>query len=183
MGQRRKPKLRGFEEMTLIRGEHDTPTGFDFTQDKALRPAKAIRAQCLHCTCDMPSEIRTCTASAHPTAAGGCHLWPFRFGSSRDLSKGHPRMTRGKAMRKECLRCMGGSNEGVRECVSTYCPLWPYRHGKGVEDVNGHRQRETSAEVRASATARLASARAKQAGAIYTSDFSPETTNGTPAMV
>lgn len=120
------------------RQNRDTPTGYDFTQDDALKPSKAIRTQCMHCVCDKPSEIRRCTASAHPTDPGGCFLWPFRMGRGKDLSKGHPNISRRKAMRKECLRCMGGSSVAVRECVSTYCPLWPYRHGKGIEDVRGH---------------------------------------------
>jgi hypothetical protein len=91
------------------KAKHDTPTGYDFTKDEALKPAKAIHTQCTHCTCGMPSEIRRCTASAHPTHPGACFLWPFRMGHGKDLSRGHPNISRRKAMWKECMRCMGGS--------------------------------------------------------------------------
>ena len=36
-------------------------------------PIKAIRAKCLDCVGDQPSEVRKCTAC-------GCPLWPFRMG-------------------------------------------------------------------------------------------------------
>jgi hypothetical protein len=36
---------------------------------------KAIRAKCLDCCCDQPSEVRKCTAF-------GCALWPFRMNAN-----------------------------------------------------------------------------------------------------
>lgn len=38
-------------------------------------PIKAIRAKCLDCVGQQPSEVRKCTAT-------GCPLWPFRMGRS-----------------------------------------------------------------------------------------------------
>jgi hypothetical protein len=38
-------------------------------------PIKAIRAKCLDCSADVPSEVRNCVAI-------GCALWPFRMGVS-----------------------------------------------------------------------------------------------------
>jgi hypothetical protein len=36
-------------------------------------PLRAIRARCLDCCCQQPSEVRKCTAVA-------CPSWPFRLG-------------------------------------------------------------------------------------------------------
>lgn len=165
--------------------KHDTPTGYDFTLDEALKPTRAIHTQCMHCTCGMPSEIRKCTASAHPTHPGGCSLWPFRMGHGKDLSKGHPNISRQKAMGKECVRCKGGSCVAVRECTSTYCPLWPYRHGKGIEDARGFRpQKEISPEVRQKLNEALSKAREKKSKTpLSNNDSSPESTNAGPVRV
>jgi len=44
-----------------------------------------------------------------------------------------------KAIRANCLDCMGGSAQYVRECGLRSCPLWPFRSGKnpfhGAKDV------------------------------------------------
>ena len=36
-----------------------------------------------------------------------------------------------KAIRAECLTCMGGSEPLVRNCPSIRCHLWPHRMGRG----------------------------------------------------
>ena len=41
-----------------------------------------------------------------------------------------------KAIRKQCVQCMGGSFKMVEECPSIDCPLWEFRFGK---DVRGSR--------------------------------------------
>lgn len=167
------------------RSGRDTPTGYDFTKDEALKPAKAIRAQCTHCTCNMPGEVRQCSASAHPTHPGGCYLYPFRMGHGKDLSKGHPDISRRKAMRKECLRCMGGSHVAVNECTSTYCTLWPSRDGKGIEDVHGYRPyKQVSPELKKKLAEFLSKARAKKSKTpLSNNDSSPESTNAGPVRV
>ena len=38
-----------------------------------LTPIKAIRAKCLNCCCDHPSEVRNCTVK-------NCALYPYRMG-------------------------------------------------------------------------------------------------------
>ena len=38
-------------------------------------PLKAIRAKCLDCCFDQPSEVKLCPVS-------GCPLYPFRFGKN-----------------------------------------------------------------------------------------------------
>ena len=35
-----------------------------------------------------------------------------------------------KAIRANCVECMGGQRSLVRECDLRGCPLWPYRLGK-----------------------------------------------------
>ena len=39
----------------------------------AKNPLKAIRARCLDCCCDQPSEVRKCVSV-------DCPSWPFRMG-------------------------------------------------------------------------------------------------------
>jgi hypothetical protein len=38
-----------------------------------LSPLKAIRAKCLDCVADQPSEVRLCPSE-------NCPLWPYRMG-------------------------------------------------------------------------------------------------------
>jgi hypothetical protein len=40
---------------------------------KILSPLKAIRAKCLDCMCDQPSEVRLCPCE-------NCALYPYRMG-------------------------------------------------------------------------------------------------------
>lgn len=35
-----------------------------------------------------------------------------------------------KAIRKNCIECMGGSSDGVKACTSPRCNLFPFRFGK-----------------------------------------------------
>ncbi len=52
---------------------------------QVLTPIKAIRAKCMDCTCNQPTEIRECRITS-------CALWPYRMGkrpSKRQL-EGEP---------------------------------------------------------------------------------------------
>ena len=61
---------------------HNTLTGFDFTQDKALSLAKSIRFKCLECQNGSATNVRRC----HIT---DCPLWPRRMGRPlRSAEKG-----------------------------------------------------------------------------------------------
>ncbi len=42
-----------------------------------------------------------------------------------------------KAVRDDCLCCMGGSRKEVKLCTVMHCPLWPYRFGRNPkpEDI------------------------------------------------
>ncbi len=59
---------------------------------------KAIRAKCLDCCCDQPSEVRKCTAFR-------CALWPFRL-SSKPFSErtGNPGALEARAMAREAKK-------------------------------------------------------------------------------
>lgn len=138
---------------------------FDFSKQPALPPARAVRAKCVECVGGAHSEIKHCSANACPASPHDCSIWPFRMGRGRDLSSGHPNVSRRRAIRNECLRCMGGSSKLVKECSSTRCALWPYRHGRGVDDVRGHR-------VKCPPTGRFRNS------TVSDGDFSPESTNG-----
>jgi len=102
-----------------------TLTGYNFMLDPAPLPAQAIRLRCLHCVGGERSEVRDCTATP-----AQCHLWPYRMGHGCDRSRNPRPPSRIKAMRRECLLCMGGRSDFVRKCETYYCHLWPYRLGR-----------------------------------------------------
>ena len=52
---------------------HDTLTGYDFREDKPLRPLRAIRMKCVECCCGNVAEVRRCEMM-------DCTLWPYRLG-------------------------------------------------------------------------------------------------------
>lgn len=47
------------------------------------------------------------------------------------------RITPLKAIRKQCLHCMGGSFRLVSECPDVDCPLYPYRFGRLQPGISG----------------------------------------------
>lgn len=58
---------------------------------KATNPVKAIRAYCLECCLEQPSEVKLC-------AADECPLWEFRMGKNPYRAK--PSQARIEAARK-----------------------------------------------------------------------------------
>lgn len=52
-----------------------SPADLNALGHEAMPVLKAIRAKCMDCCGQQPSEVRRCTASA-------CPLWPFRMGSN-----------------------------------------------------------------------------------------------------
>ena len=40
-----------------------------------------------------------------------------------------------RAIRYNCLDCVGGSQADVRKCGLVKCPLWPFRMGRGRPSV------------------------------------------------
>lgn len=101
-----------------------------------LSPQQAIRAKCIECIGGELAEIRNCTARTPVLSPithcdpKGCFLWPYRMGHGKDLSRGAVKNSKLKAIRKECLNCMGGSSGFVKDCESFNCALWPFRLGK-----------------------------------------------------
>ena len=58
-------------------GKHpdEVPLGILSRYHWEKNPLKALRARCLDCCCQQPSEVRKCTAVA-------CPSWPFRMGTN-----------------------------------------------------------------------------------------------------
>jgi hypothetical protein len=59
-------------------------------------PAKAIRAYCLECTGNQPSEVRNCTIKR-------CPLYPFRFGKNPFHSRSNKRLAENEEMSESAL--------------------------------------------------------------------------------
>jgi len=87
-------------------------------------PLKAIRAFCVECV-GSPYEVRDCGGDKCLGDQGDennvCYFFSYRLG------RGRPSV---KTIRKQCLECMSGRRDFVRECGSSDCPIWPYRMGK-----------------------------------------------------
>ena len=63
-----------------------------------------------------------------------------------------------KAIRANCLQCVGGSAYEVRTCTAKNCYLFPFRFGKNPYT----KKREMTEEQRAEAADRLRKARARR---------------------
>ena len=111
---------------------------------KLPSPRQAIRAKCRECFGGDLEPIRNCTCRTPKGKCdpSGCWLWPYRMGHGIDPSREPYPPTRLQAIYKECLNCMGGDREGVKECPSDDCPLYPFRLGHnpnraGIGPVRG----------------------------------------------
>lgn len=80
-----------------------------------LTPVKAIRRKCLSCA-ENAAEVKRCEIT-------DCALYELRMGKRPKGSKPL------KAIRRECVDCMGENYNYVRECDITKCPLHQYRMG------------------------------------------------------
>lgn len=117
-----------------------------------MTPKQSIRAMCRQCVCDEYREIDSCSAK-NVLGPKGCALWPHRHGEGFDAFRGDSRISALKAIKKECLNCMGYTGKNlpsttrrVRECESADCPLHPYRLGKnpnraGIGNFNFRKRR------------------------------------------
>jgi hypothetical protein len=43
------------------------------------------------------------------------------------------KITRAKAIKLQCIECMGFQKALVKDCTDYACPIWPYRKGYGQE--------------------------------------------------
>jgi hypothetical protein len=69
---------------------------------------------------------------------------------------GRPRVSRGDAIRANCIDCAGGNTAEVRRCAMLTCPLWPFRMG-----TDPYREPRLMTEMqREAAAVRLAKVRA-----------------------
>lgn len=63
-----------------------------------------------------------------------------------------------KAIRANCLDCMGGSSNEVKLCPVDYCPLYPFRFGK-----NPYRKKTEMTEEKKAHLAEMRKKAAEQA--------------------
>ena len=111
------PKTGSYPSNCVEGGAVPAGTGLERT----LTPLRAVRAFCLWCCLDQPSEVRLCPAEK-------CPLWPLRLG------RGTGRGGILKTIRARCLDCTGYEPGRVRSCPfdgaqDKLCPLWPFRFG------------------------------------------------------
>jgi len=90
---------------------------------RRLTPRTAIRRMCRQCV-ETVSEVRNCQGDTRRD--GCCPLFDHRSGHRPPRAPRTPI----KAIRAQCVSCMGGHYAEVRACPSeTSCPLWVYRLG------------------------------------------------------
>lgn len=90
---------------------------------KPNTPIKSIRAMCRFCMNGQTALIREC----HITE---CPLHRYRFGrrpTEEEARLYDAETTPVKAMRENCVDCVGGEISRIRNCPIDTCPLWPYR--------------------------------------------------------
>jgi len=107
--------------------------------DRVPAPIKAIRTYCLDCTGGNDAETRRCTARQAGKGsidASACHLWPWRMGTKADKSRSNKVPVKSRAVRLECMNCMGGSSEAVKTCPSAKCALYPHRLGRNPNQAH-----------------------------------------------
>ena len=86
-----------------------------------MTPGQAIRKFCVRCV-GTAFEVSNCGGDKmlHGGNKGQCWLYPYRKGTGRPSVK---------TIRKNCLECMGGSYQLVKDCPSWDCPVFPFRFG------------------------------------------------------
>lgn len=86
-----------------------------------LTPGKVIRLMCIDCVGGV-GQPKDCQGDT--LVDGPCLFYPHRTG------RGRPKL---RVIRKNCLFCMGGSSNLVRDCKSATCKAHSYRFGKRPE--------------------------------------------------
>ncbi|MCP4255631.1 MAG: hypothetical protein GY775_19940 [Candidatus Scalindua sp.] len=72
------------------------------------------------------------------------HVIKSKNGETKNVS-----LTPLKAIRHQCLECMGFSAFEVKRCSNTLCPLSPYRFGTNPERIGiGNHSAKSPAEFR-----------------------------------
>jgi hypothetical protein len=92
---------------------------------KPMSPLKALRARCIDCCADQPSEVRLCTAVA-------CPSWPFRTGKNvwarerseaqRDAARKAGAIRRARMPRQPENPCSTQGADATAEGVATILP-------------------------------------------------------------
>lgn len=84
--------------------------------ERALK--QAIHLFCTQCVGNRSGNIPDCKGVM--MYGKPCNFYKYRLG------KGRPSI---QHIRKECLRCMGYSNQSIADCNTRDCPLYLYRFG------------------------------------------------------
>jgi len=84
-----------------------------------LTPKEAVLRFCRDCVGNS-QDIKNCQGNHLLSDKKKCPFFKYRLG------KGRPPL---KAIREQCLFCMNGSYQLVKDCVSTNCAIHFYRHG------------------------------------------------------
>lgn len=86
-----------------------------------MTTGEAIRNFCKQCvSSSLTKVIRECGGEYVKATQKPCALFKYRLKGKGNL----------KAIRRNCVECMGGSFESVSDCQTTDCILHPFRFGK-----------------------------------------------------
>lgn len=89
---------------------------------------EAIRLFCKKCTNSVQTKvIQDCGGEMVLATKKPCALFKYRL-------KGRGTV---KAIRRNCVDCMGGSFNAVDDCQTKDCDLYPYRMGRSLSKTRG----------------------------------------------
>lgn len=96
-----------------------------------MTTGEAIREFCKDCVnSHMQKDRENCGGEFVLTTKKPCALFKYRVKGKGTI----------KAIRKNCLECMGGSFSAVDECYTSDCHLYQFRLGK-IPERAGHNKR------------------------------------------
>ena len=86
-----------------------------------MTSSKAIRSFCKQCvSSSRKKDIQNCGGEMVLATRKPCALFKYRLKGRGDM----------RAIRKNCLECMGGSSNAVADCTTKSCDLYTFRFGK-----------------------------------------------------
>lgn len=96
--------------------------------EEHVTSGRAIRNFCQKCVNSALTRIITdCGGEMVMATKKPCALFKHRLGGKGNV----------KAIRRNCVDCMGGSSWAVEDCQTITCDLHPYRMGKNKWIIGG----------------------------------------------
>jgi len=96
--------------------------------EEHVTSGKAIRNFCQKCVNSALTRIiKECDGEMVMATKKPCALYKYRLKGKGNV----------KAIRRNCVDCMGGSFGAVEDCQTTDCDLHPYRMGKNKWIIGG----------------------------------------------